>query len=67
MQLLHAYQYTRQLGTLRHPLTPLLRTLYLDGFAYFVGVVTLRLWSALTVRRSFINIVSVRLFVGSPR
>ena len=30
--------------------TPILRTLYADGFAYFIVVVGLRLWTAFTVR-----------------
>jgi hypothetical protein len=54
MQLLHAYQHARKLGPALRPMTPLLLTLYLDGFAYFVLVTTLRLWSALTVRQSFL-------------
>ena len=49
MQLFHAYRHTRRLSTFLRPTTPLLRTLYTDGFAYFVIVVTLRLWSALIV------------------
>jgi hypothetical protein len=51
MQFAHAYRHTRKLGSL----TPLLRTLYVDGFAYFVTVVTLRLWTALTVCRRFLS------------
>ncbi|KIM25692.1 hypothetical protein M408DRAFT_26018 [Serendipita vermifera MAFF 305830] len=47
MQVVHAYRHTRQLGTFGRPLTPLLRTLYADGFAYYIIVVALRLWSAL--------------------
>jgi hypothetical protein len=54
MQLLHAYRHARRLGTALDPMTPLLLTLYLDRFAYFVLVATLRLWSALTVRQSFL-------------
>lgn len=52
MQLLHAYRHARKLGAVLQPVTPLLLTLYVDGFAYFVVVATLRLWSALTVRQS---------------
>jgi hypothetical protein len=52
MQLLHAHRHARKLGTALRPMTPLLLTLYVDGFAYFVVVATLHLWSALTVRQS---------------
>ena len=50
MQLVHANRHTKQLGIIDHRVAPLLRTLYMDGFVYFVVVVTLRLWSALDVR-----------------
>jgi hypothetical protein len=54
MQLLHAYRHAKKLGTALRPMTPLLLTLYVDGFAYFVVVATLHLWSALTVCQSFL-------------
>jgi hypothetical protein len=49
MQLFHAYRHTIRLNSRLLPTTPLLRTLYADGFAYFVVVVTLRLWTAFIV------------------
>jgi hypothetical protein len=51
LQLFHAYRHTRLLTISRLPITPLLRTLYADGFAYFVVVLILRLWSGFLVRQ----------------
>lgn len=59
MQLVHANRHTRQLGIIGHHVAPLLRTLYMDGFVYFVVVVTLRLWSALDVRSSSTPSISI--------
>ena len=54
LQLLHAYRHARKLEAVLRPITPLLLTLYVDGFAYFVLVASLRLWSATTVRQHFL-------------
>jgi len=54
MQIVHAYRHPRHLESFSHPISPLSRTLYVDGFIYFAVIVTLRLWSSLMVRQIFI-------------
>ncbi|PVG03744.1 hypothetical protein CPB86DRAFT_848698, partial [Serendipita vermifera] len=45
LQLWHGYRHTRRIRAIRY-MAPLLRTLYADGFMYFVVVVSFRLWTA---------------------
>jgi hypothetical protein len=66
LQLYHGYRHSHRVLDMTWA-TPLLRTLYADGFIYFVVVVALRLWNAFIVgyRYSFNLVDHISSFISS--